>query len=101
MQQFYVIAIDHNSVVTADNPAVYSEARLNDLHPPETSLDISNPRSPRMLFIDFHVVEILVQPTQDIVVRQPISQPPRVHFPRDGTLRRLLEAGGVDRGRTW
>ena len=75
MQPFFVTANNHKSVVTAPSHAIRCGAKFKYLHPPRYSLDISNCMSPRMWFIHFHVVELLVRPTQDILVSQPISHP--------------------------
>ena len=68
------------------------------MHPPRHSLDISNRKRPCTWFIDFHVVQLLVQPTQDILVRQPISHPQRVCFASDGTSSTPLRSGSATRG---
>ena len=52
-------------------------------------------------FIDFHVAELLVQPTQDILVRQPISHPQRGCFARDGSSSTPFGSGRVAQGCTW
>ena len=80
MQPLFVIAIDHKNVETAPNHVVQCGATFNTLHPRGNSLDISNSKSPRTSFIHFHMVELLVQPTQDILVRQPISYPQKGPF---------------------
>ena len=76
-------------------------ARFNHLHPPGHSLDICNHKSPHTWFIDFQMVELLVQPTQDTLVRQPISHPQRGCFARDGSSNTLFRSGRVNRGCTW
>ena len=101
MQPLFVIAIDHKSVVTAPSHVVQGGAGFNNLHPPRRSLDIANSRSPRKWFIDFHVVEFLVQPTQDILVHQPISHPQGVCFAGDRTPSTPFRSGRCGKGCTW
>ena len=71
------------------------------MHPPGHSLHVSSCKIPHTWFIYYHVVELLVQPTQDIVVCQPISHPRRVCFVRDGTSSTPFRSWRCDKGRTW
>ena len=45
VQPFFVITINHKSVVTA--PSYVVQCGFNNLHPPGHSLDICNRKSPR------------------------------------------------------
>ena len=101
VQPLIAIAINHKSVATAPSHVAECGAKFNHLHPPGHSLDISNRKSPHTWFTNFHVVELLVQPKQDILVRQPISHPQRSCFVRDGTFCTPFRSGRVGRGRTW
>ena len=82
MQPLFIIII---AIDDGNKPCFPLGARFNNLHPPGHSLHISNNKSTHTWFIDLNVVEVLVQPTQDILVSQPISNPQRVCFARDGT----------------
>ena len=70
MQPLFVLAIDYKRVVAAPSHALQCGARFNNVHPPVHSLDINNGESLGTWFIDFHVLELLVQPTQGIRVRR-------------------------------
>ena len=62
-------------------------------HPP--------PSHPRPRIVTITPQQLLVQPTQGILVRQPISHPQQVCFARDGTLSTPFRSGRCNRGRTW
>ena len=101
VQPFLVIGINHKNVASAPSHVVQSYAGFNSLHAPGHSVDIWNRQSPGTWFIDFIVADLLVQPTHDILVHQPISHPQRGYLARDGASRTPFGNGRVDRGCTW
>ena len=71
----FAINIDHKNVTTTPSHVFSRGATFGHPYAFGHSVDIRNHKGPRTWFIDFHVAALLVPPTKDIFVRQPISYP--------------------------
>ena len=83
---YSLITTGQDGVAAAPSHVIQCGVTFNILHPLGQLLNITQSKSPLKLFIDFHAEELLIQPTPNILVRQPMSLNQRGRVTGDGIL---------------